>query len=157
MARSAPTGLEYAVHVRRGLGLNESDAPIFDSPHGQIWLHLGGSGFQTLLCALVPGLRPIGGLAGLAVAGSRIDATSLDELASGQARLVHAIESHFAVLEPALSVGPFQRHLPDECRRQVVAELIDVPAFRGWLRTRHVWEMTRDDRRWAHVRTALLA
>ena len=156
-ARSAPTGLEYAVHVRRGLELGESDAPLLDSPDGLIWLHFGGSGFQTLLCALVPGLRPIGGLAGLAVAGSRIDATSLDELASGQARLVHAIESHFAVLEPALSVGPFQRHLPDECRRQVVAELIDVPAFRCWLRTRHVWEMTRDDRRWAHVRTALLA
>ena len=157
VARSAPTGLEYAVHVRRGLGLNESDAPIFDSPHGQIWLHLGGSGFQTLLCALLPDLRSIGGLAGLAVAGSRVVATLLAELASGKARLDRVVESHFAVLEPVLSVGPFQRHLPDERRRRVVAELMDVPAFRRWLRTRHAWEMAKDDPRWTHVQTALLA
>ena len=156
-ARSAPTGLEYAVHVRRGLGLGESDAPILDSPDGPIWLHFGGSRFQTLLCALVPDLRPIGGLAGLAVAGSRIDGTLLGELASRKAGLGHAIESHFAALELVLSVGPFQRHLPDECRRKVVAELIDVPAFRRWLRTRHVWEMTRDEPCWEHVQTALLA
>ena len=157
-ARSAPTGLEYAVHVRRGLGLSDSDAPMFSTLRtGRIWLHFGGSGFQTLLCALVPDIRPIGGLAGLAVAGSRVDATLLAELASGQARLDRVVESHFAVLEPVLSVGPFQRHLPDECRRRVVAELMDAPAFRRWLRTRHVWEMANDDPRWTHVQTALLA
>ena len=156
-ARSGPTGLEYAMHVRRGLGLSDSDAPVLDSPDERIWLHFGGSGFQTLLCALVPDIRPIGGLAGLAVAGGRIDGTLLGEIASGTARLDHAIESHFADLEPALSVGPFQRHLPDECRRRVVSDLMDVPAFRRWLRTRHVWEMARDDPRWTHVQTALLA
>ena len=157
IARSAPTGLEYAVHVRRGLGLGESDAPVLDSPDGPIWLHFGGSGFQILLCALVPDLHPIGGLAGLAVAGSRIDGTLLGELASRTARLGHAVESHFAALEPVLSAGPFQRHLPGECRQRVVAELIDVPAFRRWLSTRHVWEMVRNDPRWTHVQTALLA
>ena len=157
IARSAPTGLEYAVHVRRGLGLGESDAPVLDSPDGPIWLHFGGSGFQILLCALVPALHPIGGLAGLAVAGSRIDGTLLGELASRTARLGHAVDNHFAALEPVLSAGPFQRHLPGECRRRVVAELIDVPAFRRWLSTRHVWEMVRNDPRWTHVQTALLA
>ena len=81
----------------------------------------------------------------------------LAELASGQARLDRVVESHFAVLEPVLSVGPFQRHLPDECRRRVVAELMHVPAFQRWLRTRHVWEMAQDDSRWTHVQTALLA
>ena len=155
-ARSAPTGLEYAVHVRRGLGLSDSDAPVLDSPDGRIWLHFGGSGFQTLLCALVPDIRPIGGLAGLAVAGDRIDGTLLGELASGTARLDHAVESHFADLEPVLSVGPFQRHLPDECRRRVVVDLFDVPAFRRWLTTRRVWEMAGNDPRWTRVQAALL-
>lgn len=157
MARSAPTGLEYAVHVRRGLGLGESDAPILDCPDGPIWLHFGGSGFQTLLCALMPDLRPTAGLAGIAVAGGRIDGTLLGELASQEAALHRAIESHFAVLEPVLSVGPFQRHLPEEYRRRVVDKLIDVPAFQRWLRTRHVWEMTRDDPRWSPVEAALHA
>ena len=155
MARSAPTGLEYAVHVRRGLGLGESDAPILDCPDGPIWLHFGGSGFQTLLCALMPDLRPTAGLAGLAVSGGRIDGTLLGELASRESALRQAVESHFAALEPVLSVGPFQRHLPEECRRRVVDELIDVPAFQRWLRTRHVWEMTRDDPRWTLVEAAL--
>ena len=155
-ARSAPTGSEYAVHVRRGLGLGESDAPMIDSPHGLIWLHFGGSGFQALLCVLVPDLRPIGGLAGLGVAGRRVDETLLVELALREARLDGAVERHFEALESVLSVGPFQRHLPDECRRRVVAALIDVRAFRRWLRTRHVWDMTRYDPRWSYVQTALL-
>ena len=157
MARSAPTGFEYAVHVRRGLGLGESDAPILDCPGGPIWLHFGGSGFQTLLCALMPDLRPTAGLAGLAVSGGRIDGTLLGELTSRESALHQAVDSHFADLEPVLSVGPFQRHLPEECRRRVVEELIDVPAFRRWLKTRHVWEMTRDDHGWPLVEAALPA
>ena len=156
-ARSAPTGLEHAVHVRRGLGLSESDAPVLDSSDGPIWLHFGGSGFQTLLCALMPGLRQTAGLAGLAVAGDRIDGTLPGELASRESALHQAVESHCAALEPGLSVGPFQRYLPEECRRRVVEELIDVPAFRRWLRTRHVWEMTRDDPRWTLAEAALRA
>ena len=157
MARCAPTGLEYAVHVRRGLGLDESDAPILDCPDGPIWLHFGGSGFQTLLCALMPDLRPTAGLAGLAVAGGRINGTIMGELASRESALHQAVEGHFAALEPVLSVGPFQRHLPEECRRRVVEELIDVPAFRHWLRTRRVWELTRNDPRWTLVEGALRA
>ena len=156
-ARSAPTGLEYAVHVRRGLGLGESDAPILDRPDEPIWLHFGGSGFQTLLCALMPDLRPTAGLAGLAVAGGRIDRTRLGELASRKSALHRAVENHYAALESVLSVGPFQRHLPEECRRRVVDELIDLPAFRRWLRTRRVWEMTRDDPRRTRTEAALRA
>ena len=105
----------------------------------------------------MPDLRPTAGLAGLAVEGGRIDGTLLGELASRKSALQQAVESHFAVLEPGLSVGPFQRYLPEECRRRVVEELIDVPAFRRWLRTRRVWEMTRDDPRWTLVEAALRA
>ena len=157
IARSAPTGFEYAVHVRRGFGLDESDAPIVDSPHGQTWLHFGGSAFQMLLCALVADLRPIGALAGLAVAADQVEGTSLIELSAQSERLDRTIESHFVALESVLSAGPFQRFLPDDCRQRVVKELIDVPAFGRWLRTRHVWEMARDDPRWIRVQRALLA
>ena len=156
IARSAPTGREYAVHVRRGIGLTDCDAPIVDSQQGPIWLHFGGSGFQTLLCALVPTLRPIGGLAGLAVVGGRVDGSLLVEVASRKARMERAVESHLASLESVLSVGPFQRLLPDEYRKRVVTELINLPEFQRWLRTRRIWEMAKSDPRWIHMRTTLL-
>ena len=154
-ARSAPTGLEYAVHVRRGLGLGELDAPLLDLPGGLIWLHFGGSGYQTLLCDLLLNLRPIGGLAGLAVAGSPTD-TALSDLAMQEAALRQAVDNRFEDLERVLSVGPYQRYLPSECRRRVVAELVDVAALRHWLETRRVWQMTSDDPCWEYVKSTLL-
>ena len=154
-ARSAPTGLEYAVHVRRGLELGETDAPILDLPGGIIWLHFGGSGYQILLCDLLPELCPIGVMAGLAVAGSPPD-TSLSDLAMWESTLRQAVDNRFEDLERVLSVGPYQSYLPSECRRRVVAELVDVPALRHWLETRHVWHMTNDDPRWRHVTATLL-
>lgn len=154
-ARSAPTGLEYSVHVRRGLGMEELDAPIFCLPGGMIWLHFGGSTYQALLCSLLPGLHPIGGLAGLAVKGTPTSPV-LTELANQEGVLRSAVEEHFAELEPSLAPGPYQRNLPEQCRRKVVTELFDIPAFQHWLETRHVWQMKRNDSRWKHVRSTLL-
>ena len=154
-ARSAPTGLEYAVHVRRGLGLEEFDAPLFYLSSGLGWLHFGGSTYQALLCSLLPRLHPTGGLAGLAVNGNP-SSTVLAELAKQEGALRSAVEEHFAELEPALAPGPYQRDLPEQCRRKVVAELFDIPAFQHWLETRHVWQMKRDDSRWKHVQATLL-
>lgn len=154
-ARSAPTGLEYAVHVRRGLGLEELDAPLFYLPGGMVWLHFGGSTYQALLCSLLPSLHPIGGLAGLAINGNPTG-TVLAELAKQEGALRSAVEEHFAELEPALAPGPYQRNLPEQCRQKVVTELFDIPAFQRWLETRHVWQMKRNDSRWKHVRSTLL-
>ena len=154
-ARSAPTGLEYAVHVRRGLDLGETDAPVLDLPGGIIWLHFGGSGYQILLCDLLPELRPIGVLAGLAVAGSPTD-TALGDLAIRESTLRQAVDNRSGDLERVLSIGPYQCYLPSECRRRAVAKLVDVPALRHWLETRRVWQMTSDDPRWRHVTATLL-
>ena len=156
-ARSAPTGQAYAGHVRRGLGLGECDAPLIDASQGTMWLHFGGSGYQTLLCALVPDLRPVAGLAGLAVAGSLGDDSILVELAAREHRLRHAVETRFEALESIASAGPFQRYLPEDCRRRVVADLMDIPALQRWLRTRRVWTMTNEDACWTAVQAALLA
>ena len=154
-ARSAPTGLEYAVHVRRGLELEELDAPLFYLPGGMVWLHFGGSTYQALLCSLLPELHPIGGLAGLAINGNPTG-TVLVELAKQEDALRSAVEERFAELESALAPGPYQRNLPEQCRQKVVTKLFDIPAFQRWLETRHVWQMKRNDSRWKHVRSTLL-
>ena len=155
MARSAPTGPEFAVHVRRGLGLDEFDAPLLDAPDGLMWLHFGGSGYQTLMCVLMPDLRPIGGLAGLAVAGNR--APNLAGILHMQKKVVReAVDPLSSDLERILAVGPYQQYLPNHIRRKVVADLVDIPGFRHWLRTRHVWPMARNDPRRVRVEAALL-
>lgn len=153
-SRRGPTGHEYAVHARRGAGLGETDAPILDSSDGPVWLHFGGSAYQALLCALLPRVRPIAGLAGLAVNGHVSD-TDLAEVYMRGETLRDEVEERFEILEPALSPGPYQRRLSEQCRRQVVVDLFDLSAFCGWLSSRKVWKLTRHDERWTHLRTLL--
>lgn len=151
VARRAPVRREYAVHVRRGLGLGEGDAPLVDLSSGLTWFHFGGTEYEIALCDLIQELRPIGALAGLAVrvdSGSALSATRLDV---SESRLRQVVDDRFADLERVLAVGPYQHALPEARRRSVVAALMDVPVFRRWLQSRRVWRMTSDDPRRQHV------
>ena len=153
-SRSAPTSLEYAAHVRCGLGLEELDAPFFDSPDGPIWLHFGGSAYQTLLCRILPSLRPVGALGGLAVNGIPTR-SALDELIVQEDVLRRTVDQIFVDLEPLLGVGPYQRDLPDQCRRKIVADLVGIQAFQNWLKTRRLWRITRNDPHWNRLQVIL--
>ena len=151
-ARRAPVRREYAAHVRRGLGMGEQDAPLVDLPCGLTWFHFGGAEYEVALRELLGGLRPIATLAGLAVgvdSGGALSSIRLDVSESG---LRQVMDDRFEDLERVLAVGPYQHALPDACRRNVVAALMDVPGCRRWLRSRRVWRMTSDDPRCGHVR-----
>ena len=150
-SRRGPVGVEYAVHVRRGLGLGEFDAPVIDSDDESTWFHFGGSAHQFLLCELLR-LDALGSLAGLAVRGSPESGTLAGLAGSGEVALREAVETRFEQLEHLLDPGPYQRDLPEPCRRGVVAELFDVPRFQQWLKTRRVWKLARDDPRWSRLR-----
>ena len=152
VARRAPVRREYAVHVRRGLGLGEGDAPLVDLSSGLTWFHFGGAEYEIALCELVQEVQPIGALAGLAVrvdSGGALSSTRLDV---SESRLRQVVDDRFADLERVLAVGPYQHALPEARRRNVVAALMDVPMFRRWLHSRRVWRMTSDDPRLQHVR-----
>ena len=150
-ARRAPVRREYAVHVRRGLGMGEQDAPLVELPCGLTWFHFGGAAYEVALCKLLQ-LRPMGSLAGLAVGVDSGGALSSTRLDVSESRLHQVVDDRFADLERVLAVGPYQHALPDACRRNVVTALMDVPAFRRWLRSRRVWRMTSDDPRCEHMR-----
>ena len=150
-SRRGPVGTEYAVHVRRGLGFGEFDAPVIDSDDESTWFHFGGSAHQFLLCELLR-LDALGSLAGLAVRGSPESGTLAGLAASGEVALREAVETRFEQLEHLLDPGPYQRDLPEPCRRGVVAELFDVLRFQQWLKTRRVWRLARDDPRWSRLR-----
>ena len=81
-SRRGPIGAEYAIHVRRGLGFGEFDAPVIDSADESTWFHFGGSAYQYLLCALLR-LGALGPLTGLAVRGS-LESDTLAGLAAAQ-------------------------------------------------------------------------
>lgn len=152
--RRGPIGREYALHVQRGFGLGEADAPLFDLPSGPVWLHFGGSAYQALLCILMPAVYPAAGLSGFAIRG-KPDDSIFAELADQTDALQSAVEEHFEILEPTLSPGPYQRRLPEQCRRKVVADLFDLSAFRRWLFSRRVWQLAETDQRYAHLQTML--
>ena len=143
-ARRGPTGFEYAVHVRRGTGLGNQDAPLVNSPRGWIWFHFGGSAYQILLCHLLPELDPAAGLAGLALKGVPGEG-ELTRLAADRDGLRLGVEERFEELERLLAVGPYQRYLPEHCRQQVVTALFDLTSFQNWLMTRRVREIAPDD------------
>ena len=151
-ARRAPVRREYAVHVRRGLGLDDGDAPLVALSSGLTWFHFGGAEYEIALCELVQGLRPIGALAGLAVRLDSAGTLSSTRLDVSESRLCQVVNDRFSELERVLDVGPYQHELPEACRRNVVAALMDVPVFRRWLQSRRVWRMTSDDSRYRHVR-----
>ena len=153
-ARSAPTGAEFAVHVRRGLGFNDVDAPIVRFDEGPLWLHFGGSAYEIALLKLLPFLRPRAGLAGLAVSG-QLTADQLCRIAARENVLLDAMAAVAQSVESTLPVGPYHRLLPESCRRRITTDLFDMQHFRIWIANRHVWELPPDDRRLDAVRAAL--
>lgn len=152
--RSAPTGLEYAIHVRRGLGFVDVDAPIVSIQGDSVWMHFGGSAYQAALVRLLPSLRPVSGLAGLAVMG-RPSKKQLNKLASQEGDLLETIEALFESIELTLAPGPYHRYLPEACRKRVTVGLFDLPRFRSWLASRNIWEIRPDDQRLVALRAAL--
>ena len=121
---------------------------------GPVWLHFGGSAYQTLLRALMPTLHSAAGLVGLATRGYP-DEMALGALAGREGTLRETIERHYEELESALAPGPYQPDLPAACRHEIVANLLDLTRFRQWLETRKVWELTREDPRWEHLQRVL--
>ena len=153
-ARSAPTGAEFAIHVRRGLGFDDADAPVVLFDEAPLWLHFGGSAYEMAMVNIFPSFRPRGGLAGLAVSG-RPAADQLYRTAAQEKGVFDAVEAIAQSVETTLSPGPYHRLLPDPCRRRIATDLFDVQRFRTWLASRRVWELPPDDGRLDRVQAAL--
>jgi ATP-dependent helicase Lhr and Lhr-like helicase len=149
-ARSGPTGLEYAVHVQRGVGLAGDETPVVSINGKSIWMHFGGSAYQAILLALMPSLKPVPGFSGLAVLG-RPTAGELRDLAAGKATVRRIVSGISESLEPTMATGPYQKYLPEACRKNVVEELVDLSRFRDWIATRCPWDLSASDARWNEV------
>ena len=148
-ARRAPTGRWFGMHVRRGLGLSDRDAPVFPtSEWGDIWLHFGGAAYEALTLRMFSDCQVLGGLSGLAVLG----APSVEALRSPSLQTVRTVlDEGYAELEPLLELGVHQSDLPDEVRRDVVAGIVGAERFQNWLSTRRVWRVSKDDPLWQRL------
>ena len=152
-ARRGPRGAEYAAHVRRGLGFDERDAPIALIEENPVWLHFGGGAYEAVLASLLPSVRKLAGMSGLAMAGHP-GAEDPKRAAGGENALSDLVEELYEDLEFFLETGPFQRFLPKPCRKRVTVDLFDAPRFRRWLASRRVWELGASDRRLGAVLAA---
>ena len=145
-ARRAPVGLEFTTHVRRGLGFDEVDAPLVSPDGDPVWLHFGGSAYQTVLAYIAPSVRPLAGLQGVAMAGQPSKG-ELRRLASSERALCDAVESLHDSLKHSAAPGRYHSDLPEPCRKEVISDLFDVPRFVQWLATRRVWDLDENDPR----------
>ena len=155
-ARGAPTGRAYAAHVRRGLGFGDDDAPILSIDGEPLWLHFGGSAYETVLDSLLPSPRPLAGLGGIAMSGGPGEG-ELRRAVSSAPVLRESVKSLYESIEASVAPGRYQALLPERCRKRVCAALFDVPAFMKWAASRRIWELRPDDSRAGAVRRALAA
>ena len=93
-ARRAPLRREYAVHVRRGLGMEDRDAPLIDLPCGLTWFHFGGADYEVALRELfrAPDWAPVRHGSGSRFCWSVVVDRARrfrDQAASGRGRPVH--------------------------------------------------------------------
>ena len=130
-AKRGPIGLEYAVHARRGLGFGEFDAPLISLTTGPVWLHFGGSAYQTLLRALMPNLHSAAGLVGLATRGYP-DETALGALAGREGTLRETVRATLRGTRVSACTRPlptrFTRGVPSR-NRSKPARPYQVPAM----------------------------
>lgn len=155
-ALSAPTGHEYAAHVRRGLGFAEDDAPVLSIDGEPLWLHFGGSAWETVLDRLLPSPRRLPGLDGIAMSGAPGDG-ELRRAVSSAPVLQESVESLYESIEPSVAPGRYRALLPERCRKRICAALFDVPAFMKWAANRKIRELRPDDPRFAAAQRAMAA
>lgn len=144
-ARSAPTGRSYAEHVRHGLGFGSEAAPVLQGPSGYLWFHFGGSAFEAVLKGLIPGLRSVRGLAGLALGGTPSEPALL-ALAGDIDRLTHMLRGLADDVATPMTLGRYHDQLPRDVRTEVCLQLLDPDALARWLASRDLRrsELTRE-------------
>ena len=131
-ARSAPTGRSYAEHVRRGFGFGSESAPVLQGPSDDLWFHFGGSAFEAALKGLIPSLRSVRGLAGIALAGTPSE-TPLLALAADPDRLAQMLRSLADDLATPMTLGRHHDLLPSGVRTELCLQLLDPDGFARWL------------------------
>ncbi len=134
-ARSAPTGRSYAEHVRRGFGFASEAAPVLQGPSDDIWFHFGGSAFEAVLRVLIPGLRSVKGLAGLALGGTPSE-SALHALAEDTDRLGDLLRGLADDVAAPMTLGRYHGQLPLDVRTAVCVQLLDPDGFARWLASR---------------------
>lgn len=153
-ARAAPTGKNYAEHVRRGLGFGEKDAPIFGTDVQPLWFHFGGSAYESLLLALLPALVRAPGLSGLALGGV-VTQESIAMVTNNQVAVYEKINKLADKIVSSLSLGRYHSSLPIEVRTSVAVEAFGPNDFYSWLTSRKIFTLGETHKAGQNLRNAL--
>lgn len=152
--RGAPTGKNYAEHVRRGLGFRETDAPLLATDSALLWFHFGGSAYETVLLELIQGLGRVQGLFGLALKG-QVTQDTISKISENREVVYTRIHKLADDVVSALSLGRHHRSLPAEVRSAVAVEAFGSDEFCDWIATRTVFTIGETHEAGRKLRIAL--
>jgi hypothetical protein len=127
----------FAAHVRRGCGLEATQAPLVKTGNLTIWFHFGGEAYESALRELHPTLceRPV--IAGVALSVSpRFDAKALQSINKSVLEKFVGAES-LRLLEDA-GLGRFAEDLPAVGIEALLADSQFSDKFATWVFTREV-------------------
>lgn len=146
-ARSAPTTLSFAEHVRRGLGFEDNETPIVDLGGRTLWFHFAGSAYESVLKSLFPDLKSVRELNGLAVRES-VSEKNLKTLTANRPSLMANLQKAADGLVSSLSLGRFHSDLPQDVRTSVAVEFFGPDKFFEWLSSRKVTLLNEKDEKY---------
>jgi ATP-dependent Lhr-like helicase len=127
----------FAAHVRRGCGLEATQAPLVKTANRTLWFHFGGEVYETALRELHPTLceRPV--IAGIALSVSpRFEAKALQSI--NKSALESFVASEGLRLLEDEGLGRFAEDLPTIGIETLLADLQISDKFAAWVNTREI-------------------
>ncbi len=127
----------FAAHVRRGCGLEATQAPLVKTANNTLWFHFGGEVYETALRELCPALCERSVIAGIALNVSpRLDAKALQSI--GKAALERFVAREGLRLLEDQGLGRFADALPSIGIETLLTDLGINQKFSTWINTREI-------------------
>jgi ATP-dependent helicase Lhr and Lhr-like helicase len=145
-SKGAPMTKIFAEHIRRGLGFEDNEAPIIDTPSRTLWFHFGGLAYETMLQALFPGLSGNRLFRGIALRGI-IEEHQLQSAAESRDQIKKNLNQLSNNFTHTISFGRYHRYLPEQIKSNVANEMFNTQTFVEWLITREVGYINSNERK----------
>lgn len=138
-ARRPAVSKSFAEHVRTGLGFEDNETLVVESPDlGPVWFHFAGEMYEWILCKILEAY-PCSHFKqrGLALLG-RPTEDGLRNMNSRISEIRESLSEIDKLVERLMGVGRFHKYLPDHVKTEVTTTMFDVDSFIHWSMSRKI-------------------